>query len=223
MIEGDKKFKGVVFDLDGTLVNSLEDLADSMNEVLSRYHYPVHEVPAYKLFIGNGMRNLVRVTLPEAERNEQTIAECYSQLTEIYNKNCLNKTKPYEGIVDLLNELKQRNLKLSVFSNKADEFVKTIIQTLLPEYFDEVAGLTTEAHRKPNPFGALKISKKFDIRPENMLYLGDTSTDMQTANNAGMYAVGVTWGFRTRKELLDNGAKFILDKPMDLMKVFLSV
>ena len=212
-------FKGVIFDLDGTLVNSLEDLADSMNSVLLNFNFPIHEVNTYKSFIGEGVRNLVRVALPESNRDEQTIAECYNLMMEVYNNNCTNKTKPYDGIIDLLNELKSRNMKLSVFSNKANGFTKKIVQTLMPNYFDVIMGLSTEAHKKPNPLGALQISEKLRIRPENLIYIGDTSIDMQTAKNAGMYGVGALWGFRTREELIVSGAKYILDYPMDLLNI----
>jgi phosphoglycolate phosphatase len=213
------KFKGVIFDLDGTLINSLEDLADSMNTVLSGSNYPVHNINTYKSFIGNGIRNLVRVALPESGRDEQTIAECYSRMMEIYNNNCMNKTRPYNGIIDLLNKLKARNIRLCVFSNKADEFTKKIVQALMPGYFDIIMGLSTEAHKKPNPFGAIQISRKLGISPEDFIYAGDTGIDMETAQNAGMAGVGVLWGFRTREELLNNGAKYLIDHPADLLNI----
>lgn len=212
-------FKGIIFDLDGTLVNSLEDLADAMNNVLSKFNYPTHDLNAYRFFIGNGILNLVRAALPETNRDKQTIAECFNLMNEIYNNNCTNKTKPYNGIIDLLNELKSRNMKLAVFSNKADEFTKRIVQSLIPGYFDEVVGLSSEAQKKPNPSGALEISKKLEILPENMMYIGDTGIDMQTANNAGMYAVGVLWGFRTKEELINNGAKHIISHPTEVFNI----
>lgn len=212
-------FKGIIFDLDGTLVNSLEDLADAMNNVLSKFNYPTHDLNAYKFFIGNGILNLVRAALPETNRDKQTIAECFNLMNEIYNNNCTNKTKPYNGIIDLLNEVKSRNMKLAVFSNKADKFTKKIVQSLIPGYFDEVVGLSSEAQKKPNPSGALEISKKLEILPENMMYIGDTGIDMQTANNAGMYAVGVLWGFRTKEELINNGAKHIISHPTEVFNI----
>lgn len=211
-------FKGVIFDLDGTLVNSLEDLADSMNSVLLDYHFPTHSLDAYKSFIGNGILNLVRVSLPETVQDEQIIMSCYNRMIDIYSNNCTIKTKPYDGIIFLLNELKSRKMKLSVFSNKADEFTKKIVQSLMPDYFDVIMGLKSEAHKKPNPLGALQISENLGISPENMVYIGDTGIDMQTAQNAKMYGVGALWGFRTREELITNGAKKTLNHPMDLIK-----
>jgi phosphoglycolate phosphatase len=214
------KFKGIIFDLDGTLVNSLEDLADSMNTVLQNHNFPTHAIPAYKHFIGNGIRNLVYKTLPETNRDEILITECYDLMIEEYRNNSVNKTKPYDGITGLLDELVSRNMKLAVFSNKADEFTKKIVLTLLPEWnFEAIVGLSNDAHKKPNPFVALQISEKLGIRPEDMIYVGDSGTDMQTANNAGMYAVGALWGFRTKEELISNGAMCLINNPLDLISI----
>ena len=155
------KFKGVIFDLDGTLVNSLDDIADSMNTILQNHNFPIHSPQAYKHFIGNGIRNLVYKTVPEANRDEATINECYDLMIEEYRANAVNKTKPYYGVTGLLDELVSRNMKLAVFSNKADEFTKKIVLTLLPEWnFDAIVGFSTEAYKKPNPFVPLLIKQK---------------------------------------------------------------
>lgn len=211
--------KAVIFDLDGTLVNSLEDIADSMNHVLQSFNFPIHETEAYKYFVGNGIKKTVIATLPEKNRNEQTIEQCFSQMKEVYAKNCMNKTKPYEGIIDMLNELKSCKLKLCVFSNKTDELTKKVVQKLMPRYFEFVEGLTNDEYKKPNPFIALQIAKKLNIEPENIIYVGDTNIDMQTANNAGMFPIGVLWGFRTKEELLSGGAKNVIEHPLDLLKL----
>lgn len=213
-------FKGVIFDLDGTLVDSLQDITDSMNTVLRQNGFPTHDIKAYKHFIGHGVRNLVREALPDKYRNEEVILRCFDSMLELYRDNCINKTKMYDGISDLLDELVSRKLKLAVFSNKADELTKKIVMALLPKWdFEVIVGLKIEAHKKPNPIVALKISEKINIPVENIIYLGDTGIDMQTANNAGMYAVGVLWGFRTKEELNLNGAKYLLEHPMDLIKI----
>ena len=212
-------FKAIMFDLDGTLVDSLDDIADSMNSVLLNYNYPIHDPIAYKTFIGNGIQNLVRVALPISNRDEQTIAECYRMMIETYNYNCVNKTRLYDGTIDLLDELKSRGLKLSVLSNKADEFTQKIVQALMPNYFDTVMGLRSDTLKKPDPRGALQICESFGIPPERWMYVGDTGVDMQTAKNAGLCGVGVLWGFRTREELLECGARYILEHPLDLIKV----
>jgi phosphoglycolate phosphatase len=214
-------FKGVIFDLDGTLVNSLEDIADSMNTVLQKFNFPVHDVQTYKQFVGHGIRNLIIKALPEAERNEASIEKCQNLMLDTYRTNCLNKTRPYDGITELLDTLTSRNLKLAVFSNKTDEFTKKVVQALLPKWrFEAVIGLSNEAHKKPNPSIALQISRMFDLNPDEIIYAGDSAVDMQTANNAGMYAVGVLWGFREKEELLSSGARYLLDHPLDLLKIF---
>lgn len=215
------KFEGVIFDLDGTLVNSLDDIADSMNAVLRQNHFPAHPNEDYKLFVGNGLRNLVRTVLPEAYKtDEELVGRCLTSMGEIYNGNCLNKTRPYAGINELLDELASRRVRMAILSNKNDGLTKKIVQALLPRRdFEQVVGLTTEALKKPNPAEALRIAREIGISPTNILYAGDSGTDMQTANNAGMFAVGVLWGFRSKEELLSNGAKAVVESPEDLIRM----
>ena len=214
------RFKGVIFDLDGTLVNSLEDLADSMNFVLQNYNFPTHDIQTYKHLIGNGIRNLVQESLPKSNNDDELIIKCFDSMIKVYRDNCINKTKPYEGIIDLLDELALRNIKLAVFSNKADELTKKIVLALLPNRkFEVIIGLSDEAYRKPNPHGAQLISEILGVHPDNIIYVGDSGIDMQTANNAGMYAVGALWGFRTKEELTSNGAKYLLNHPLDLIQI----
>ena len=213
------KFKGVIFDLDGTLVNSLEDIADAMNTVLQNLNYPKHGYDDYQYFIGSGLRNLVSKSLPSTHNDENQIEHCYDLMIEIYRDNCTNQTKPYNGIVELLDDLISRNIKLSVFSNKADALTKEITAVLFPDYFDPIVGLTTESLKKPNPFEAIEISKNWGLKPEEMLFVGDSGIDMQTATNANMHAVGVSWGYRPEEELIANGAKYILNHPLDLVLI----
>ncbi|MEN6444450.1 MAG: HAD family hydrolase [Candidatus Cloacimonas sp.] len=214
------EYKGVIFDLDGTLVNSLEDIADSMNLVLQSRNFSGHDLQAYKYLVGNGIRKLVQEALPEAEREEGLINECYNSMIEIYRNNCISKSTLYDGIPDLLDELVSRGIKLAVLSNKADELTRKIASNLLSNWkFEVITGLSAEAYKKPNPLVALQISGIFRIRPENIIYVGDTAIDMHTANNAGMYAVGVLWGFRTKEELTSNGAMCLLNHPLDLIQI----
>jgi len=213
------KFKAVIFDLDGTLVDSLHDLADSLNIVLKNYNFPTHSYENHQSFIGSGIRSLVERALPINHRDEKQIDSCYHSMLEVYSDSCTNKTKPYDGIIALLDNLVSRNIKICVLSNKADEFTKKITHTLFPNYFDPVLGLKIEAHKKPNPFGAVEISKTLGIKPEEIIYVGDTGIDMQTGTNANMFPVGVLWGFRPKDELIENGAKFILKNPLDLIEI----
>jgi phosphoglycolate phosphatase len=214
------KYEGVIFDLDGTLVNSLDDIADSMNKVLKVNGFPSHDTQAYKYFIGNGLRNLVRRALPEQANAEDLVSKYFDLMMEEYRSHCVNKTRPYEGITELLDELTLRKIKLAVFSNKVDELTKRVVAELLPDYrFEMVIGNCREIPRKPNPMGAMLISKKLRISPQKLTYMGDTGVDMQTARSAGMYAVGVLWGFRTSEELIANGANQLLAHPQDFLRI----
>lgn len=213
------KFKGVIFDLDGTLVNSLEDIADAMNSVLQDLDYPTHSYEDYQYFIGSGLRNLVSKSLPATHNDENQIESCYHLMIEVYRDNCTRKTKSYDGIVELLDHLISRNIKLSVFSNKSDALTKEITAALFPNYFDPVVGLSLESLKKPNPFEALEISKNLKLKPEEMIFVGDSGIDMQTATNANMFAVGVLWGYRPKEELISNGAKHLLSHPSDLIPI----
>lgn len=212
-------YKAVIFDLDGTLINTIEDLTDSINTVLKSYNFPTHSYEVCKEFIGSGIRNLVIKALPETHRNEAQINSAFDAMITIYRDQCIVKTKPYGGIIELLDHLKSNSLKLSVLSNKADELTKKTVSALFPNYFEPVLGLTIEAHKKPNPIKAIEISKRLGIKSEEIIYVGDTGIDMQTANNANMLAVGVSWGFRDKEELIDNGAKHILNHPLDLIEL----
>jgi len=213
------KFKGIIFDLDGTLVNSLEDISDAMNAVLTGLNYPTHTYDTYQYFIGSGLRNLVSKALPASNNSEEQIETCFDCMITEYREICTLKTKPYEGIVELLKNLTSKNIKLAVFSNKADELTKKIASEIFPNHFDAAIGLSTEELKKPNPFEALEISKKWNLKPEEILFVGDSDIDMQTAQNANMFPVGVSWGYRTEKELFESGAKLVITSPSGLLEI----
>lgn len=216
------KFKGVIFDLDGTLVNSLEDIADAMNTVLQNLNYPTHNYEAYQYFIGSGLRNLVSKALPSTHNDEKNIDSCYQLMIEEYSDNCTRKTKSYAGIRELLDYLISQNIKLSVFSNKSDELTKKVVADLFPNCFSAVVGLSVEALKKPNPAEAITISKSFGLKTEEIIFVGDSGIDMQTAINANMLAVGVSWGYRPEEELIAEGAKYVLNSPLDLIPILQS-
>jgi phosphoglycolate phosphatase len=213
-------FKAVIFDLDGTLLDTLFDLANSMNNVLVRHRLPVHGVESYKQMIGDGVEFLVKRALPESMVNDETIKRFMDEYRDEYDKNWKNSTRPYDGIIDLIDALSSQGLRLNVLSNKPHDSTLTCVKEMLTyERFDIVLGHMPGENPKPDPHGAIEISDKLGISPDKFLYLGDTSIDMKTAVAAGMYPVGVLWGFRTREELLDNGAKMLLEKPMDLLDI----
>jgi len=213
------KFKGIIFDLDGTLVNSLEDISDAMNKVLQGLNFPTHTYDTYQYFIGSGLRNLVSKALPATDNSDEQIEICFDRMINEYREICTLKTKPYDGIVELLENLTSQNIKMAVFSNKADELTKKIASEIFPNHFDQAVGLSTEALKKPNPSEALEIGKKWNLKPEEILFVGDSDIDMQTAVNANMFPVGVTWGYRTEDELKNSGAKLVVNTASELIEI----
>lgn len=213
------KYKAVIFDLDGTLLDSLEDLADSMNTVLEKCGFPTYPIDNYKYFVGDGMYTLVKRALPESERkDEKTVKKCFLMMKEEYDRRWDNKTRPYSQIPELLNTLDQLGVKKAVLSNKLHEFTKAVVSNLLSDWkFEVVLGQRAQVPKKPDPTGALEIAERLDISPNKFLYLGDTDVDMKTANRAKMHAVGVLWGFREADELLENGAKTLIENPLQLL------
>lgn len=211
------KFQGVIFDLDGTLLNSLEDIADSMNNVLKKLKLPTHDLEEYKYFVGAGMYKLVTRAVPEELRQEDFLKSCFEMMRQEYSRNWRNKTKPYEGIPELLDYLTSLNMAKAVLSNKPHDSTVIMVKELLADWdFQMVLGARPGVPKKPDPVGALEIARKLKIPPERFLYLGDTNIDMQTANAAGMYPVGVLWGFRKSDELIKSGAKALIGHPLEL-------
>ncbi len=213
-------YKAVVFDLDGTLLDTLDDLADCMNAVLARKGFPTHPTEAYKTFVGDGMHMLAKRTLPAEKLTEELADETLAGMRAQYAEHWADKTRPYDGITDMLAALLDRGLKLNVLSNKPDDFTKLCVAKFLGDYdFQIIQGIAEDCPAKPDPTGANAICKTLGIPAEETLYLGDTNTDMKTANAAGMYAVGVTWGFRSAEELKTYGAKTLIDHPSELLKL----
>ncbi len=210
--------EAVIFDLDGTLIDSLHDLGNAVNKALSDLGYPQHEINKYKNYIGGGTEAMVTRALPEDKRNESNIKGCLRRFNEIYEKEFNVETTLYEDIPSLLDKLAQKNKKLSILTNKPIEFTKKYVEAHLGHWnFEMVIGQIDGTPRKPDPTGANKIIDKLGIDPSKIVYLGDTSVDMLTAVNAGMYPVGVLWGFRDKEELLSNGASSIIEKPLELI------
>jgi phosphoglycolate phosphatase len=211
-------YKGVIFDLDGTLLNTLEDIVDSMNAVLARFGFPGHSIESYKYFIGDGMERLASRCLPEDQRNPSLVTTCVAAMREEYGKRWSHKTHCYEGIPELLDTLAARGIKLAILSNKPDEFTKVVVARFLPRWkFEPVVGSKPSVPKKPDPAAALEIAAAFEIPASKTLFLGDSHIDMETAAAANMYSVGVLWGFRTADELRASGAKVLLEKPADLV------
>lgn len=206
-----------IFDLDGTLVNSLYDLSDAMNAVLKKYGYPVHDAEKYKYFVGNGTLKLVERAVPESERTDERIRNLHSEFSEEYTKRAVEKTRPYEGMVLLLNKLKENGCLLAVASNKPDKFSKYIVETLFgTDIFDIISGKKDEMPAKPAPDIIFDILNRLDVSAENAVMAGDSDVDVLTAHNAGLKCIGCTWGFRGRRELAEAGADIIADNPAEI-------
>jgi len=211
-------FKAILFDLDGTLLDTLDDLADSMNMVLAARGYEQHTVEEYRYLVGYGVPELVRRSLPEHEGDDAGLVDQMSlELREHYSKRWAQKTRPYPGVLEMLARIEAMGIEKSVFSNKPDEFTKMTVRHFLGKFdFSVVLGIKDGIPPKPNPKGALYVASLMGIEPGEFLYLGDTGTDMQTAREAGMYPAGVLWGFRDRDELERNKARSLLGSPSDL-------
>ena len=213
------QYKAIIFDLDGTLLDTLEDIAGSMNQVLERHGFPVHTADSYRELVGDGVGILVERSLPPEKRgNEELIALLTTQMRDVYATRWDRCTRPYPGIPALLEELHRRRFQASVLSNKPDHFTRMIVSQLLPQFaFRSVAGSKPTVPIEPDPGAALEMAKEMNVSPAECLYVGDTNTDMKTALNAGMFPAGVLWGFRGREELLASGAKTLLEKPAEIL------
>lgn len=213
-----RHFKAVLFDLDGTLLDTLEDLSNATNHALARNGFPIHTLDTYRYFVGDGVAMLMNRALPEGKRNDDTIHVCVQAFREEYCRTWNVKTRPYDGIAEMLDALAAHGLKMAVLSNKPDDFTKLCVTEFLPDWtFDMVLGQCNSFPLKPNPASAQEIAKCLNVHPSEFIYLGDTAIDMKTAVAAGMFPVGALWGFRTGKELMENGAQILIKRPQEIM------
>lgn len=212
-------YQGVIFDLDGTLINSLEDLARSCNTVLEELGLPTHSIDSYRFRVGNGIGKLVERSLPEDKQD--LYFQALARFKEIYRENAMKYTKVYPQITEVLETLEAKGYPLGICTNKHQEAAEALAEHFFGnKFFDILMGDTADSKRKPNPEKVLKIADIWDIEPKDILYLGDSDVDMQTAVNAGMVPVGVLWGFRPEEELVAHGAKILLQEPKELLELF---
>lgn len=217
------KFKACIFDLDGTLCDSVESIAHSANHALRDFGLPEATTEQYKIFVGDGVDTLIRRLLRfGGDESCAKFSEVRARYMDYFREGCLYHVKPYPGIRELLLELKKEGAKLAVLSNKPDANTKDVIRAMFPEegLFDRVQGQSDAFPRKPDPSAALFLAKEFGVRPEECIYLGDTSTDMKTGTAAGMYTVGVLWGFRDEKELRENGSDAIAREAKEIAEIY---
>ena len=214
--------KGLIFDLDGTLLDTIDDIAQAMNDALQEMGLNRHSLEEYKVLVGSGIKNLAESVLPPEYHNPEGIEGFIGTFREHYARSWHNKTKPYSGIVEMLNLLRATDLRLAILSNKSQRFTAAMADYWFmaegKQTFDPVWGERAGIPVKPNPQAALAIAEQWGLSPQEIAFIGDSDVDMQTAVNAGMLAIGVEWGFRSVAELLESGAQCILQKPEELLK-----
>lgn len=215
----ERQYRAVLFDLDGTLLDTLEDLCDSMNSALHGLGFPPHPKDSYRFMVGDGVDTLARRVLPPERRDDDEVWKALvAAMREEYGRRWDKKTHPYAGIPELLDDLAARGVKMAVLSNKPNDFTLLNVGRFFKrDIFSAVSGAKHEVPKKPDPSAALAMANELGILPERWLYLGDTSTDIQTALRAGMTPLGALWGFRPAEELADAGAKALLEHPSQLL------
>ncbi|HCL03116.1 MAG TPA: HAD family hydrolase [Lachnoclostridium phytofermentans] len=211
-----QQIKTVIFDLDGTLLNTLEDLQSSVNATLSTYGYPERSLEEVRQFVGNGVARLMELAVPEQLDSEKS-KEVLDNFKLHYAKNCNNKTKPYDGILTLLSDLKNQGYRLAIVSNKFDAAVKDLNQLYFSNFIEIAIGQREGVRKKPYPDTVNIALKELGSCAEEALYIGDSEVDIETAKNASLRMISVDWGFRKREELIQNGAKIIVEKPEDIL------
>lgn len=212
-------FGAVIFDLDGTLLDTLDDLADSMNAVLAKNRLPSHPASAYRQFVGDGIEMLVRRALPFQVPDENELRRFVTAMKQEYAGRWALKTRPYPGIPEMLQAFAAAGLEMAVLSNKPDDACRHIVEIFLPEApFRCVLGSLPERPKKPDPAAALEIADRLRLPPARFVFMGDSAIDMRTASAAGMFPLGVLWGFRGAEELIVAGAKLLVDEPASLIR-----
>lgn len=210
--------KTVIFDLDGTLLYSLEDLKDSVNFVMKKHGFREYTIDEVREAIGNGVRLLMERILPK-DIDKNLFEECLSEFKQNYSKNMYNKTKPYDGVLDMLKALREEGYKIAVLSNKFDSAVKELSNKYFGELVDLAVGQKEGVKEKPSPLGIQEIAKELDTDVETCIMVGDSEVDIQTANNAGIDCISVTWGYKNIDFLYDNGATKLVYAPKDILEL----
>lgn len=214
-------YKLAIFDLDGTLLDTLDDLANASNVALREYGFEEHEVYKYKTFVGDGVYKLVERMLPESHRDEETKVKVKAAFDSYYEEHNLDYTRPYEGILDVLKNLREEGIHTAVVSNKPHAFTQELVKRMFGETIELAYGQRESVPTKPDPYTVEEVIRYFGIKKEECIYIGDTNVDIFTGKNAGVETVGVLWGFRSREELLSAGAEFVVERMDELRRVII--
>lgn len=212
------RFNATIFDLDGTLLNTLDDLADSVNYVMEAHGFPTHTRDEVRRFVGNGVPLLIERAVP-AGTGREIYEQCLAEFKSHYEQNMCNKTGPYDGIPELLAALRDRGVGMAIVSNKFDAAVKELCHRYYGEFIHVAIGERADVRKKPAPDSVFTALRELGASAEKALYIGDSDVDIQTARNAGLTSVGVTWGFRDRSLLEQEGANYIIDTPVQLLDI----
>ena len=210
-------FQAVIFDLDGTLLDTLADIGDAVNRMLMEIGFPTHTLNDYRRFIGNGINKMVFLALPLEGRSDVMFDNCVYRVREIYGKNWNRRTHPYDGIWNMLDRLKRQKVPMAVLSNKPHDFTVRHVNTYFDRWeFKAVMGQNDRFPIKPDPAAALDIAGRIGLPPSAFLFVGDSGVDMQTAAAAGMHSVGAGWGFKGPRELMENGCQTLVSHPREI-------
>lgn len=213
------KFKAVLFDLDGTLIDTLQDLADATNHALNHFGYESRPVENFRYYAGNGIAVMIERAMPKGTATPQHVEELKKVMLDYYNVHYADRTTIYEGVPELIQQLRQKGFKLAVVTNKVENIAKTILDKLYPDSFALIFGQREGVPSKPDPTLALMAMKELGVAPEECIFIGDSGVDIATAVNSEALPVGVLWGFRDEQELRQNGAKHIISKPHELLNL----
>lgn len=214
-------FRNVIFDLDGTLLNTLDDLADAGNHTCRVMGWPEHPVQAYRYFVGNGIPKLVERFTPGPYRTPETLKAALDIFVPYYNAHKEDKTVPYAGMPETLARLREAGVRMAVLTNKAHPLAKAVVEQYFPQMFPLVQGALPDRPTKPDPELLHQLMEEMGAKPEDTLFVGDSNVDVRTAKNGGLKCCGVLWGFRTEEELAEEGADYIVRTPADLEKLIL--
>lgn len=211
--------KAVVFDLDGTLAYTLQDLADAVNFALRECSFPERSFEEFNMMVGNGIHKLMERALPLEQRNENEVKKALKLFKKYYGEHCLDKTYKYDGIDELLTELHSLGIKVGVLTNKAHSFAETVVHGLFSNRFSCILGDKPSLPKKPDPTGAFYLMQKLKVNSDECLFVGDSSVDMETAMASGAVGIGALWGYRTKQELESAGARFVCNHPSEIVDI----